>query len=52
MPRNEVGASICRAPGGSFVFGPFAEGDPVSVQVPISCPKGTSFEGIYHTQIK
>ncbi len=46
---NEIGASICQRPNGSFVFGPFAEGDPMSVQVPLSCPQGSEWYGIFHT---
>lgn len=49
MAKNEIGASICRRPNGSFVFGPFATGTPVSVNVPIKCPAGSTFHGIYHT---
>lgn len=49
MARNEIGASICRRPNGTFVFGPFATGTPVSVNVPIKCPAGSDFYGIYHT---
>ena len=49
MPRNEIGASICRRPNGTFVFGPFATGTPTSVNVPIKCPPGSRFHGIYHT---
>lgn len=49
MATNERGASICRRPDGSLVFGPFATGTPVSVNVPIRCPPGAKFHGIYHT---
>lgn len=47
--RNEIGASICQKPNGKIVFGPWAEGTPMSVNVPVSCPKGTKFHGIFHT---
>ena len=49
MGQNEVGASICRTPTGGIVFGPQAEGTPMSVDVPIQCPAGSKFEGIFHT---
>lgn len=47
--RNEIGASICKKPNGKFTFGPWAEGTPTSVNVPVACPKGSAFAGIYHT---
>ena len=46
---NEVGASICQKPNGQYVFGPKATGTPTSVNVPVSCPAGSKFVGIYHT---
>ena len=49
MGTNEVGAAICRLPSGGIVFGPKAEGTPMSVSVPIQCPPGSSFAGIWHT---
>lgn len=49
MGQNEVGNSICRTASGKIVLGPQAEGTPMSVNVPIHCPPGSKFEGIYHT---
>lgn len=49
MGANEIGAAMCRFPNGKLAFGPFSEGTPVSVNVRIECPPGSTFEGIYHT---
>ena len=49
-PRNELGFSLCRVgASGQLVAGPVATGDPVSVSIPVSCPTGSHFEGLFHT---
>jgi proteasome lid subunit RPN8/RPN11 len=47
--NNEVGAMLCRAPDGSTVFGPQAEGSHDNVQVPYQCPAGSEPYGVWHT---
>lgn len=49
LPRNEYGFSLCRTRGGAIVAGPVATGTPTSVQIPVACPKGSTFFGLYHT---
>ncbi len=47
---NEIGFTMCRVPGtGELTHGPLAEGTPNSVNIPVSCPPGTNFEGLFHT---
>ena len=48
-PKNEVGFSMCRDGSGRLVFGPVATGTPTSVQIPVQCPPGASFEGLAHS---
>ena len=47
--RNEIGAAVCRFPGGRLAFGPWARGTPTSVNVPLQCPPGATLSSIYHT---
>ena len=47
--RNEIGYTMCRAKSGRLVRGPINEGTPTEVKIPIQCPVGTMFEGLYHT---
>ena len=49
IPRNEIGASICQRPDGSYTFGPWAKGTPTNVNVPVQCPPGSRFTGIIHS---
>ena len=49
LGQNEIGYALCQQPDGSYVNGPVAEGTPVSVNIPIRCPSGTKFVGLYHT---
>ncbi len=49
---NEIGAAICQKRNGRFVFGPFSEGTPTSVNINAKCPPGSKFFGIYHTHPK
>lgn len=46
---NEIGFALCRDASGRLAFGPQAEGGPFSVDIPVECPPGTSFFGLYHT---
>jgi len=46
---NEIGASICGAPDGSILFGPWSTGTPTGVSVTVGCPSGADFLGVYHT---
>ena len=46
---NEVGFALCRAQSGQLTRGPVAEGTPVGVNIPVSCPSGTRFVGLFHT---
>ena len=47
--NNEVGAMLCRAPDGSTVMGPQAQGSHDSVNVPYQCPSGSTPYGVWHT---
>lgn len=47
--RNEVGYSLCETPGGQLRRGAQAEGTPTRVTVPLGCPHGSQFIGIFHT---
>lgn len=49
IPRNEVGRTICRTQEGRLTGGPLVMGDPRSVRIPIMCPVGARFEGLFHT---
>lgn len=49
LPKNEVGFTICRTPGGQLTRGPLATGTPRAVSIPIACPSGATFEGLFHT---
>ncbi len=47
---NEIGFTMCRVTAsGELTHGPLAEGTPDSVNIPVSCPPGSSFEGLFHT---
>ena len=46
---NEIGYTLCEIPGGGMTRGPMAEGTPVSVDIPVSCPAGSTLKGLYHT---
>ena len=49
LPANEYGYAMCRTPDGRIVQGPVARGTPNSVTIPISCPRGSTFIGLFHT---
>ena len=51
MIRNEreIGFTLCRNDAGTLTHGPVARGTRENVNVPIRCPAGSTFEGIYHT---
>lgn len=46
---NEIGFTLCRTPRGQIVRGPMATGTPTRVQIPVACPSGTAFFGLFHT---
>lgn len=45
----ETGFALCRDRGGVLTFGPAATGDRYSVEIPVECPPGSEFFGLYHT---
>ena len=47
--NNEVGAMICRRPGGATVMGPRVQGTHDNVNVPYACPGGSEPYGVWHT---
>lgn len=47
--QNEIGHTICERPNGEIVSGPVAEGGPVSVEIPLQCPAGSRYVGLWHT---
>lgn len=47
--QNETGFSLCATPEGRVAAGPVVRGTPNSVNVPIACPPGADFFGLYHT---
>ena len=49
LPRNEVGKTLCRTPSGQLVGGPWSQGTPTRVQIAMVCPRGSTFEGLFHT---
>lgn len=49
LPPNEFGFSLCRDSSGKLVPGPVAHGGPFSVDVPLTCPGTSHFEGLFHT---
>lgn len=49
IPANEYGFAICRTPAGRLVQGPTAWGTPTSVSIPLGCPAGSTFLGLFHT---
>lgn len=49
IPRNEVGNTICLLPSGDLTRGPMVMGTPNRVQIPITCPQGSEFFGLFHT---
>ncbi len=46
---NEIGFSLCRYPSGQLTHGPVVSGTPTSVNIPVACPPGARFEGLFHT---
>jgi proteasome lid subunit RPN8/RPN11 len=50
LPKNkEVGSSICRTKAGKLVPGKMASGSMTHVDVELTCPPNTQFEGVWHT---
>lgn len=49
LPKNEVGFTLCRTKSGQLTRGPMAMGTPRAVSIPISCPVGSRFIGLWHT---
>jgi len=49
IPPFEIGFSLCRAQNGKLVKGPLAKGSANEVSVPVHCPEGSKFEGLFHT---
>lgn len=49
LPPNEFGFALCRTQTGKLVKGPTASGTPGNVTIPVDCPAGASFEGLFHT---
>ena len=45
----EFGFSLCRTPAGGLVTGPMATGTHNRVEIPVACPAGSRFTGLYHT---
>ena len=49
LPKNEFGFTLCRYQNGQLTRGPVATGDPMSVNIPVSCPPHSKLAGLYHT---
>lgn len=49
LPPNEWGKTLCRTPSGQLVGGPWSEGTPTRVEIAMVCPRGSFFEGLFHT---
>ena len=49
LPKNEMGFAMCRGADGKLVAGPTAWGTPTSVAIPVQCPTGADFIGLFHT---
>ena len=49
LPPMETGFSLCRTRQGALVNGPEATGTPNRVEIPVSCPAGSQFTGLFHT---
>ena len=49
LPANEFGFSLCQAQDGKLVKGPTATGTPINVSIPVTCPAGSHFTGLFHS---
>lgn len=49
LPPVEIGFAMCKTPQGGLVAGPMSSGTHNRVEIPVSCPIGSRFTGLYHT---
>lgn len=49
LPPNEFGFALCRFSNGRLGSGPRVTGTPMNVNIPLACPQGSTFEGLFHT---